>query len=140
MIMPMRAEDESDVKDIYKLCHPAWPERAPFWYFAHPTLICLFDKRVVAFTSFTLTVMPGFGSTMYGIDVCVHPEFRGQGIADKLHAERLKIAKAVGATTFMGVAHRGNKKMATILKRAGAHVCLATSENDVLFVSSLKGT
>ena len=134
----MRPEDEEQVREIYKECHPGLAERPPFWYFAHPTIVFILAGRLVGFTSFTLTVMPGFGSTLYGMDVCVRPGFRGQGIADDLHDMRLAIGKLLGATTFMGVTNKNNIKMATILRRAGAHVCLATSEQDVLFVSPIK--
>lgn len=135
----MRPEDEEQVREIYQLCHPALSARPPFWYFAHPTIVFILAGQVAGFTSFTLTVMPGFGSTLYGMDVCVKPGFRGQGIADALHDMRLALGRGLGATTFMGVCNKNNIKMATILRRAGAHVCLATSDQDVLFVSPIKG-
>lgn len=136
--LPMTAEQEAQVRGLYHICHPAMGIQPPFWYFAHPTLVVCEEDQIIGFTSFTLTVMPGFGSTLYGIDVCVHPEHRGKGIAEALHAARLTIGHSVGARTFMGVTRKDNKKMARILTMSGIHSCVDTSDQDVLFVGPIK--
>ena len=138
MPQPMLSEQEAQVRGLYHMCHPAMSIQPPFWYFAHPTLVLCENNQVVGFTSFTLTIMPGFGSTLYGMDVCVHPEYRGRGIAETLHAARLTIGHSVGARTFMGVVRKNNKKMAAILIKSGMHTCIETNIDDIMYVGPIK--
>lgn len=132
----MFANEEDKVRELFKLCHLDMPEPPPFWYFAHPTLVVDLDDKIIGSTSFTVTVAPGFGSTLYGKDLCVHPEYRGKGIAECLHAARLTIGQRVGATIFMGATDKNNKKMASILKKSGMHECVSIG-NDILFVGPI---
>jgi len=136
MPRPMLSEEEKNVRILHKLCHPGVPEPRPFWYFVHPTLVVNLDNNIVGSTSFCITIAPGFGSTMYGKDLCVHPQYRGNGIAECLHAARLTIGQQVGVTTFMGVTSKHNKKMASILKRSGMHECVPIGD-DLLFIGPI---
>lgn len=134
---PMFAGDEPAVREIYKVCHPGSVGRTPFWYFVHPTLCVTTDGRVVGFTSFTVTIIPGFGETMYGKDVCVLPEYQGRGIARSLHAARLTIGKSIGVRIFMGVTNQDNKAMIGILEGSGMHACLPVGD-DILFTGPIE--
>jgi GNAT superfamily N-acetyltransferase len=132
----MMVGDESQVRALYKVCHPGAVSRPIGWYFAHPTLVIIDKGVVVGHTSFTVTLIPGFGQTMYGMDVCVDPKYRGKGIGTSLHAARLTIAYGVGARIFMGVTNSENKSMIRILERAGAHACVPVGD-DTLYVGSV---
>lgn len=127
-----------DVQKLYKLCNPGVIARPHYWYFANPTLVVTKGDLVVGFTSFTLTLIPGFGQTLYGQDVCVHPEFRGRHLATRLHAARLNLGYIVGARVFMGSTHCDNSAMRQILEKAGAHACLPLGEN-IMYVSPIRG-
>ena len=136
-VNPMFFGDEKQVREVYKLCNPGAVARPPNWYFVHPTLVVVTDSIVVGFTSFTLTIIPGFGQTLYGMDMCVHPEYRGRGIAENLHKERLSVGHAAGARIFMGTTQNDNRAMVKILKKAGAHSCIPIGD-DTLFVGPTK--
>lgn len=131
----MLPEQEAQVRGLYHICHPGCGIQPPFWYFAHPTLVMCIGDEVVGFTSFTVTVVPGFGPTLYGMDVCIHPDHRGRGLADSLHKARLAVGFSVGARTFIGVTKDEN--MAAILEKSGMHPCIHTEEDEMLFVGPI---
>lgn len=132
----MRDYEDKDVRELFKLCHLRQPEPLSFWYFAHPTLVVEIDDKIVGSTSFTIVIVPGFGSTLYGKDLCVHPDYRGHGIAELLHTARLSIGGLVGASTFMGMTHKDNMKMIRILEKSGMHRCIPVG-NDLLFTGPI---
>ena len=136
---PMFFGDEPQVRALYKLCHPGMVVKPTNWYFAHPTLVVITDGKVVGFTSFTIVVIPGFGETLYGKDMCVHPDYGGRGIAKNLHLARLVIGHRVGARIFMGVTTSDNKSMIRILEGSGMHPCIPVGD-DILFIGPIKGT
>lgn len=125
MIRPMILEDDATVRELFALCHPDRPAPPQSWYIANPTLVAVAEV-VIGFTSFTVTVIPGFGRTMYGQDVCVHPAYQGKGIATQLHAARLNIARDVGCVNFIGATI--NDAMARVLIQAGAHRCISAGD------------
>ena len=133
---PMLLEDEEQVRAIFAVCHPDKYPQPDNWYFAHPTLVVAFSNNIVAFTSFTVVVLPGHGPTLYGEDICVHPDYRRNNIAKALHTARLVIGRSVGAKVFMGVTHKENRAVISVLARRGAHVCLPLG-NDVLLVGPI---
>jgi RimJ/RimL family protein N-acetyltransferase len=133
----MFAGDEAAVRAIYKICHPGNTALPLYWYFAHPTLCVTLEGKVVGFTSFTVTLIPGFGETMYGKDICVLPEYQGRGIATRLHAARLTISRSVGVRIFMGITQPDNKAMIKILENSGMHSCIPVGD-ELLFVGSIE--
>ena len=139
MITRMFQGDEPGVRELYAICHPGEAEQPTDWYFVYPTLVVILDSKVVGFTSFTVTTMPGFGQTMYGQDICVHPDYRGKGLAEALHTERLNICRRLDIQTFLGVTGRENKGMVKVLEKAGAHSCINIG-NDIMFVGTVGGT
>jgi len=134
---PMFAGDEAAVRAIYKICHPGNVALPLYWYFVHPTLCVTLEGKVVGFTSFTVTVIPGFGETMYGKDVCVLPEYQGRGIAKALHAARLATGRNTGVRIFMGVTSQDNKAMVKILENSGMHACIPVGD-ELLFVGPIE--
>jgi GNAT superfamily N-acetyltransferase len=127
MIWPMLPGDVDQVRHLAVLC--GRPERPKNWFFANPTLVAMEgERRVIGFTSYTVTLIPGFGQTLYGQDVCVHPGHRGLGIARELHRARLQIARDIGATVFMGVTHPAQTAMVRILEESGMHRCLPSGD------------
>lgn len=137
MIWSMLPGDIPQVRHLAMLCRPDRPVRPPEWYLAHPTLVAsLENDRIVGFTSYTVVLVPGFGDTMYGQDVCIHPEHRGKGLARELHAARLQVARVIGVKIFMGVAHPDNKAMVRILEASGMHRCIQAGE-EVIFAGQI---
>jgi len=133
MIRSMHPEEQAAVRALALLCQRG-DTRPTGWYIAHPTLVLLEDDLIVGSTSFTVTLIPGFGQTMYGMDVVVHPAHRNRGYAGTLHHARLTIAKSLGVRVFMGVTN--DPAMAKVLVDAGAHACLPVGE-DVLYVGAI---
>jgi len=131
-IRAMLQEETLRVRELYAMCYPGRATQPPGWYFVNPTFVALDGSRVVGFTSCNVTLLPGYGQVMYGKDMCVHPEYRGRGIAKTLHEIRLALGREVGARIFMGVAFKDNVAMGEILKKAGAHECL-TVEDGTLY-------
>ena len=70
-VNPMFFGDEKQVREVYKLCNPGAVARPPNWYFVHPTLVVVTDSIVVGFTSFTLTIIPGF-VRLYMVWICAY--------------------------------------------------------------------
>lgn len=136
MIRPMHPEDQEAVRGLYALCHAGAMSRPTGWYVAHPTLVLVEDGVVIGYTSFTVTLIPGFGQTMYGMDVAVHPGHRKRGYAAQLHRARLTIAKALGIRLFMGSTAPENVGMARVLTDAGAHACIPVGP-EVLYVGAI---
>lgn len=133
----MFQHEEKQVRALYKLCYPGNVAQPKDWYFAHPTLVVTDKGGVLGYTTFTVTIIPGFGPTLYGQDICVHPNFRRTGIGVSLHKARLLVGYNVGARTFMGVASKENKSMIKILERYGAHPCIPVGE-DTLFIGPIE--
>ena len=120
----MKPGEEADVRKLYATCHPGWPARPPQWFQAYPTLVAVEGKRVVGFTSFAIAypTTPAIGTAeliIYGQDVCVSPDHRGEGIGQDLSDERLRVAKTVGATFFVGFTWKQNKSMIRIFEKQG---------------------
>lgn len=139
MIRPMLAADEKAVREILALCYPTFPTPAESWYFANPTLVAVEGEEIAGFASFTVTVMPGFGRTMYGQHVCIHPNHRGKGLASILHQARLDVARDVECNIFIGVAQPTNKAMVKIFEESGLHQCVPGSEDSYLYVGAING-
>lgn len=130
-------EDEAGVRVVYSLCHPLDEMKPVGWYFVHPTLVVKIHERVIAFTSFSVNLNSGGGLTMYGDDVCVHPDYRGCGLGEILHTARLAIGFSVGARIFIGAAYPSNLPMIRILEKSGMHKCL-TVEGKYMFVGPIE--
>ena len=119
--MPRTLQAENEVRAIYAACHPGWPDRRRSWYFAHPTLVAEEDgHRIVAHASFTLNPTT---ATLYLMDTCVLPSYRGQGIARRLMVEREAHGRALGAKIFVGCTWAENVAIIKIHDALGYHAC-----------------
>ena len=116
---PMRPEEDTYVRDLHALCHPEELAPAPFWYFAHPTLVLEAAHRLIGYASFTLSPMPKKGYVAYGADLGVHPEDRGKGYGRLLHEARCRIARDLGALDFVGTTTPDNTPMIRIFAASG---------------------
>src|SRR3970282_570808 len=94
---PMQPDEEKQVREVYALCHPEQPARAPEWYWAYPTLVLIQENHVVGFTSFSLSPGPSGVLTLFGNDVCVTPDCQGRGFGWELAQARLEVGPALGA-------------------------------------------
>lgn len=47
-----------------------------------------------------LSTFDPFGSTLYGLDISVHPDYRGQGIAKNLYLARFDLIRRLSLTRF----------------------------------------
>ena len=126
-IRPMLPDEDKQVRELYRLCHPKWPERPPQFYFAYPTLVAVDGDRIAGSTSFSCSfpTTPAIGTAstiMYGHDVCVHPDYRGTGLGMALAEARLAIARDVRAELFLGFTWDENDGMRRIFEKQGMHV------------------
>jgi len=48
----------------------------------------------------TFSTFDGQGSTLYGADISVHPDWRGQGIARQLYQARFRLMRELGLTRY----------------------------------------
>ena len=118
LIRWMRPDEEAKVRACRRVCHQSGDDPLDGFYVAHPTLVVEVKGRVIAFTSFTLSPTEK-GYVCYGVDLCVRPDNRRQGIGRALHEERCRIAKEHGATAFVGTVEPGNEPMIRLLDTAG---------------------
>ena len=119
----LRPAEEPEVRWLFAACHPELPPRPEGWYAAYPTLVIAVDRRVVAFTSFSISPAPTGPTTLYGNDLCVAPEIRRIGLGRGLVEARGALARRVGATTFIGIAQATNEAMRRIFEGEGFHPC-----------------
>jgi GNAT superfamily N-acetyltransferase len=88
--------------------------------------------RIVGVTAYAMTPQ-GYA---YGTQHEIHPDFRGQGLGDLLHGERLVDAKKRGATHFVGATL--NPAMAKILEEwGGLKVPVKDPEGKDVYVNGL---
>ncbi len=115
--------DSEAISDIVSACYPGIPPypsdslRAQLNHFPEGQKVIEFDGRVVGFcASFIISEAEAFrahnwkeitgtglgsrhdplGDYLYGMDVCVHPDFRGKKIGERLYNERRKICQKLG--------------------------------------------
>lgn len=105
---PMRPEEDDAVRELRRACFPGAALPPPRWYFAHPTLVIEAAHMLVAFTSFTLSPHAKKCYVCYGVDLCVHPDYRRRGYARVLHEARCEIAKSLGAVDFVATVKTDN--------------------------------
>ena len=123
MIRPMAQAEEIDVRRLYEVCHPRWPRKPKHWYQAHPTLVLFHGATLLGFTSYSVgpppTTLASSGETelMYGHGVYVHPDHRGKGYGQQLADARLKVCRALGLLTFVGMTQPDNAPMRAIFAR-----------------------
>ncbi len=123
VIEPMAPADDEAVRELFHACHPGWREMPPLWHFVHPTLIIRDRHRVIASTSFAVSVAPILererhdDEVLWGRDVCVHPDYRGHKIGYMLCEERLDVGRALGLTFFIGMTWPSNRAMISIFQR-----------------------
>lgn len=115
---PMDRHDEMLVRHLYRRCHPGWDDRPRHWYFAHPTLVIPTATDMIAFASLSLAMIAN-DLVLLGADLCVHPDHQRRGLARMLFAERLKIGRDVGATTFLGYTQPENAPMVRLFESFG---------------------
>ena len=74
----------------------------------------------------------------YGTAHEVHPDYRGRGLGDRLHGERLQDVKKRGATHFVGATL--NPAMAKILEEwGGVKVDVKDEQGKDVYVNGLGG-
>ena len=106
-------ECHEDELALVRLCHPDRDERDETWWHTHPTIFFWKDKQPVGYTSFVCG--PG---VMWGYDLGVHPDYRRQGLATALLAQRTLLGAGQGCHLFLGMTQPSNIAMRTIFKRA----------------------
>jgi GNAT superfamily N-acetyltransferase len=118
----MRLYEDADVRAIYRACHPTWPARPPRWFEAHPTLVLEHQRAIIGYTSYSLVIQPNVsmdGEVMVGYGIDLLPGYHGKGFGRALCDERLAVARAVGATVFVGHAAPDNVAMIRLFEADG---------------------
>lgn len=128
-IRPMLPLEEGAVRALCAVCHPEIPPRPAGWYTAYPTLVARFHvdqdegSALAGFTSFSVSPALTGVTTLWGNDLCVAPDWRGQGLGWELAQARVGLGRAVGASTFVGITQLVNAPMHRIFERQGFHPC-----------------
>ena len=124
MIRPLEPADLPRVADVYRRAHPGWPDKAPIWWLANPTLVCVVydgDREVIAgHTSCMVDTLAGVAQYR---DVCVDPAYAGRGIGRQLTEAREEFCREAGCTMFVGGTWDGNVPMVKIFEALGYHRC-----------------
>lgn len=120
MIKPLDLSRLGELQELVRHCHPLRRILPPAWHFAHPTLVAD-DNGYVGYTSFSISEFSG--PVMCLFDTGVREDYRGKGLAAKLMAERIKIAKSLDIQTLIGAVRPDNTPMIRLLERFGFHAC-----------------
>lgn len=127
MIGFLEAAEHDEATELYALGHPGWPRLTSLWHFAHPTLVIRAGGRLAAAAAFSVAVAPlaeranQNDEVMWGRYLCVHPDFRGQGLGTILFADRLDVARELGLHFFIGMTWPSDTAMIRIFE---AHDCV----------------
>ena len=105
------------MRDLYRACHPTWPELPGPHFYAWPTLVAIapYPHNLVGYSSYGLNVDDNGRLAIWLKDTGVAPEVRGQGIARELMMERLRIGREMGAGVALGMTQPENKPMLALL-------------------------
>src|SRR5262249_54723094 len=92
------------------------------------------DGLVVGYAQFVLTI----DKVLHSYSIRVSRKFKGQGIGERLHAERVRLAKAAGARIhFYAVDPAGEVALQKIVVAQGMHRCFSVA-NGYIFAQSLE--
>lgn len=109
-IRPILEEEFPQAEEIFRLCHPGEDLRESWWFFFHPTLVCVEKSQVLGITSFIIyPTEKGYIAALLGTEV--HPNYQGCGIGKMLFASRQKLLENFGVTEFSGMAAADNIRM-----------------------------
>src|SRR5262245_35656573 len=99
---------------------PGRSERLREEFDAYPTLVAEVDGRIAGYTQFSL----GPDGVLHSLALRISPEFKGQGIGQRLMDAKVALARRVGAHMHMyAVARDGEVALKKILERQGMHLC-----------------
>jgi GNAT superfamily N-acetyltransferase len=97
-------------------------------------LVAEMNGRIVGVTAYDMTPE----NHAYGTAHEVHPDYRGKGLGDTLHGERLVDCKKRGASHFVGATK--NPAMAKILEEwGGLKVDIKDEQGQDVYVNGLGG-
>ena len=124
----LQADDALQFMTLVRDHGNQWHDK-PFGWFLEEvvTVVALEFNKIVGYVIYEVINE----DCALGRNMVVHKDYRGRGVADKMHAARLKIAKTRGLRWFMGMAENGNPATAKILSRYGAIKVNTTQEGDV---------
>ena len=109
---------EGDVRELYRICHPKWPEPPGPHFFAYPTVVAIADypHNVVGYAQYAMNLDDAGHISVWLKDTCVAPEARGHGVARALMLERLRIGFEMGAVAALGMTQPENAPMLGLLR------------------------
>lgn len=112
-VRELRAVD--DFAALVEACGFAMNEE----WLRHCVLVACEDERLVGYATH-MYFTDAHGHTALGMNMAVHPDYKGRGIGDKLHAARLKWAQRDGVDQFVGHIEGENPALARIFRKYGA--------------------
>lgn len=92
--------DQDGVIELLKICGLYIPEGTEYMLGIGRTLVARIGKKIVGTRSFRSTSGPYWH--VYGL--CVHPDYRRRGIAERLHREAERMMFKEGARGYVGEA------------------------------------
>ena len=111
------ARETLRLHELAERCHPTrnrWPNA---YWFAFPTYVIAhpYKPSLIGYSAVSVQ-----GNLMQGIDMGVHPDFRGRGLGRALMYSRLRLCRDLGfVTTIVGQTQEDNTPMVRLFEEAG---------------------
>ena len=115
----MPAYRQEEVRDLYRACHPYWPELPDRHFFAYPTVLVLGAAGVAGYATYSMNVSDRGDLSIMLQDSGVAEWARGQGLARELLRHRIEIGRSVGAKCAVGMTQPDNAAMLHLLRTEG---------------------
>jgi ribosomal protein S18 acetylase RimI-like enzyme len=113
----IRGMQPQDLERLYELSPPEVKNPADFS--VYPTIVAVASGEVVGYAQFSL----GPDRVLHSQALRVVEDMKGQGIGAVLCAERVRLAKAAGATFHLYAVHPSAEPLIKILLKQGMHLC-----------------
>jgi len=125
-IRPMMQADYSDLLVLLEVCDTKWlNEPLAFFTKDNKTLVALHKDKLIGYTIYQFDLAD---TACVGRNIGVHHEWRGYGVADRLHKARLSDAVKHRMKYFVGMVHGDNQALVDLFTRNGAIKTVETFE------------
>jgi ribosomal protein S18 acetylase RimI-like enzyme len=105
------------LQELVKRCHPTRKEWPRDYWFAFPTYV-IQHPRLLSLIGYSAVSVQG--NLLQGIDMGVHPDFRGRGLGRALMFSRLLLCRHLGfVTAIVGQTQDDNIPMVRLFEEAG---------------------
>lgn len=134
-VRPLRAAEKANFIELAEACgYILYAEHD--WFINGYILVACEDEKLVGYAVHSY-FQDANGMTAYGMNMAIHPEYRGRGLGEKLHRSRLEWARRDGADQFVGHLDRPNPALERIFRKYGARNPVESSLG-TLYITNLR--